>query len=75
MIDKYVGREIEIIYLDRKGKFTQRTIHVISIKCGKVKAICSVRNSIRIFNIENILACTPKDTKRYGYTTQYGGLR
>jgi predicted DNA-binding transcriptional regulator YafY len=65
MIEKYVGRTVEIIYLDRKGNISQRKIEVRSIKCGSVKAFCLEHHAPRIFRIKNILAVVPA-RKRFG---------
>jgi hypothetical protein len=55
-MQKYIGRMVEVVYLDRHGKLTQRRIRVIGIKDGMVKAFCYDRRSLRIFNEVNILA-------------------
>ncbi len=59
MIDKYVGQMIEIIYLDRNNKLTQRKIHVTSIKEGVVKAFCLDQRAPRVFVLDRILAIVP----------------
>ncbi len=64
MIDKYVGQTVEIIYLGKDGKMSQRKIRVQSIKWEAVKAYCLERNAPRIFRTENILAVMP--VKRLG---------
>lgn len=56
MIDRYIGRTVEIIYLDRKGSFTKRQIHVVSIQDGVVKAYCYDSQGPRIFQLKNVLA-------------------
>jgi predicted DNA-binding transcriptional regulator YafY len=66
MIEKYVGRTVEIIYLDSKGKITQRKIEVKSIKDHKIKAFCLDQCEPRIFKIANILAISPINNKRFG---------
>jgi hypothetical protein len=65
MIEKYVGRTVEIIYLDRKGILTQRKIEVQAIKGSRFKAFCLDQRAPRIFLIENILAVMPA-RKRLG---------
>lgn len=37
MIGKYIGRTVDIIYLDRTGKITKRRIQVWSVDHGLVK--------------------------------------
>lgn len=56
MIDKYIGRVVEIIYLDRTGRFTRRRVQIRSIRDGRVKVFCLERQAPRILIIENILA-------------------
>lgn len=53
---KYIGKIIEIIYEDRKGKITQRKIEILGVKNGRIKAKCLKSNALRIFNEENILS-------------------
>ncbi|MDU4696116.1 MAG: hypothetical protein E6Y08_09895 [Paenibacillus sp.] len=59
MVKKYIGRTVEIIYVDRTGKITQRRIEVHDVRGGLVRATCLVSNAPRAFRIENILACVP----------------
>lgn len=56
---KYIGRRIEIIYMAESGKLTQRTIHVLSVQNGIVRAFCFTSGAPRSFRIENILAAQP----------------
>ncbi len=56
---KYVGRVVEIIYLDRKYKITQRKIEVWSAEGGLVEAYCLERRAPRVFAIDRILAVMP----------------
>jgi predicted DNA-binding transcriptional regulator YafY len=65
MIEKYIGRSVEIIYLDRKGILTQRKIEVQAIKGSRVKAFCLEQRATRLFRIDNILAVMPA-RKRFG---------
>jgi predicted DNA-binding transcriptional regulator YafY len=56
---KYMGRTVEIIYLDRNNKLTQRFIEVRAVSAGRVKAICCRQKAPRTFHIERILAVRP----------------
>lgn len=56
---KYIGRIVEIIYIDRKGQITQRRIEVLGVRNGRVKANCLKSGEIRVFNEKNILATRP----------------
>lgn len=59
MIGKYIGRTVDIIYLDRTGKITRRRIQVWSVRGNIVKAFCLEQQGPRIFQLENILAVQP----------------
>ena len=50
-------RPVEIIYMDDKGRLTQRFIIVYKIYPQSIKAWCLLRNEKRTFKIENILSC------------------
>ncbi|AQT83591.1 hypothetical protein ERICIV_02635 [Paenibacillus larvae subsp. larvae] len=56
---KYVGKTVEIIYLDRKGQITQRKVQIRSIHGSMVRAYCMLSKSVRTFKLENILAMHP----------------
>jgi predicted DNA-binding transcriptional regulator YafY len=55
MIDKYIGRTVQIIYNDRNRNISIRTIHVRSIRDGRVKAYCYTANAPRVFSMSNII--------------------
>ncbi|GAB2720646.1 hypothetical protein ACFQWB_11665 [Paenibacillus thermoaerophilus] len=56
---KYVGHAVTIIYVDRKGAITQRSIRVQAVRDGKVKAYDITRGAPRLFAEERILAVRP----------------
>ncbi|WP_213508878.1 hypothetical protein [Paenibacillus faecis] len=58
-VEKYIGRIVEIIYLDRKGKVTQRRIEVHAVRGGLVRATCLTSGAPRAFRASQILACSP----------------
>ncbi|SMF88197.1 hypothetical protein SAMN05661091_4172 [Paenibacillus uliginis N3/975] len=58
-MDKYIGRIVDIIYIDHNGKITQRRIEVLGVKDGRVRAKCLTSGAPRLFNEENILAMKP----------------
>jgi hypothetical protein len=66
MLEKYVGRIVEIIYVDKNNKITQRMIEVRSIEGDMVKAYCLKQKASRVFKIANILAVDPISRKRSG---------
>lgn len=59
MPNKYIGHTVEIVYLDRTGKITQRRIEIKGIRDGLVRATCLQTGSPRTFRMENILAWKP----------------
>lgn len=46
---------IEIIYMDRSGRFSQRSIRVLVTKDHYLKAFCYTAGQIRVFSLSNIL--------------------
>ncbi|MEF2964902.1 hypothetical protein V3851_03590 [Paenibacillus sp. M1] len=59
MVKKYIGRIVEIIYVDRAGRVSQRRIEVHAIKNGLVRATCLTTGQPRAFRLDNILAYAP----------------
>lgn len=55
-IDRYVGRVVDIVYMDRKGKITQRRIDIKEVVGGRIRAHCFKSNGPRVFAVENVLA-------------------
>ncbi|WP_246615726.1 hypothetical protein ACKE5C_19010 (plasmid) [Aneurinibacillus thermoaerophilus] len=60
----YLGRTVEIIYLDRNGQLSQRKIRLLSVKDGRIWAHCFKRRATRYFSVENVLAMRPVKEKR-----------
>ncbi len=50
---------VEIIYLDRHGRTSKRTVRIHEISSGRVKAYCFARRAFRVFSVDNILAVAP----------------
>ncbi|MFJ9497771.1 WYL domain-containing protein [Brevibacillus centrosporus] len=50
---------VDVIYLDRQGETSKRTLHLQSIEGGSIKAYCLSRRAPRVFKIDNILAIYP----------------
>lgn len=46
---------IEIIYMDRSGRFSQRSVRVLAVTEHYLKAYCSTAGQIRVFSLTNIL--------------------
>lgn len=51
-----IGQTVEIVYLDKVGKLSQRKIEVKGIKDGKIRATCLTTGAPRVFLTTNILA-------------------
>lgn len=60
------GQLVDIIYLDRSGQTSKRTLRLLSVNEQSVKAYCLSRRDPRVFNIENILAVYPTIETRKG---------
>ena len=53
------GCRVEVIYLDRHGRFSQREVVILSIRGGRVRVYCYAKDGIRELIAENILAIMP----------------
>lgn len=62
-MEKYIGRVVEIIYLGRDNRITQRCIEVREVQDRIIKAFCLQRRAPRVFRIENILAMQPVESR------------
>ncbi|MNC74864.1 hypothetical protein D3C75_1262980 [compost metagenome] len=60
-----IGQTIEIIYLDKSSKITQRKIEVLSIRDGRIRATCLTSGAPRIFLAVNILSWQPVLERRH----------
>lgn len=56
---KYIGQVVEIIYMDHKGRITQRRITVNAIRNGLIRATDLKTGSPRTFRADNVLAWQP----------------
>jgi hypothetical protein len=66
MLEKYVGRIVEIIYVDKHNKITQRLIEVRFIEGDTVKAYCLKQKAPRVFKQASILAVWPISRAKSG---------
>lgn len=64
MPKKYIGHTVEIVYLDRSGRLSQRRIAVNDIRGGLVRASCLTTGSPRTFRLDRILAWKPAGSMR-----------
>lgn len=54
--ESYIGQKMTIIYESKMGVISKRTIHILAVKNNSVLAYCYLRNGIRSFRKNNILA-------------------
>ena len=66
MLQKYVGQIVEIIYVDKHNKISQRLIEVRSVQGEMVKAYCLKQKAPRVFKLTNILAVWPISRTKSG---------
>lgn len=58
-MQKYIGRTVEIIYMDRLNRMTQRKVRVWAVRGGTMKAFCFEQQAPRSFQMDRILAIRP----------------
>lgn len=51
-----VGQIIEIVYIDKAGKITQRIIEIKGMRAGVIRATCLTSGAPRVFRADQILA-------------------
>ena len=59
VFERYVGKTVDIIYLDRRNRLSERRIRVLSADHDCLTAYCYTRMAPRLFRNENILAVMP----------------
>ncbi|AIQ59665.1 hypothetical protein [Paenibacillus borealis] len=60
-----IGQTIEMIYLDKAGKITQRKIEILGIRDGRIRATCLTTNAPRVFLVANVLSWRPLAENRH----------
>lgn len=55
MLDQYIGKVAQLIYVDRKGEVSFRNVRVLSVKGERMKAYCYSAQAVRIFNFAGIV--------------------
>jgi hypothetical protein len=58
-LERYIGCIVELIYMDRNGRFTKRIVQLHSVRNNFVRVFCYERRAPRTLRIENILAVQP----------------
>jgi predicted DNA-binding transcriptional regulator YafY len=59
-LKKYMGYQVEIIYIDRYNKLSHRLIQLHLLKGNFIKAYCFQQRALRTFRVENILSMSVK---------------
>ncbi len=59
LIERSVGRIVELIYQDSKGNITKRQISVRQVEQGMLKGFDTVKHAYRTFALDRILASRP----------------
>ncbi|MCM3628262.1 WYL domain-containing protein [Paenibacillus glycanilyticus] len=54
-MEKYIGKIVQLIYINRKRDVSIRDVRVISVKAGRLKAYCFQAQAIRVFNLDGIV--------------------
>ncbi|MEK4236487.1 hypothetical protein [Paenibacillus sp. FSL H7-0714] len=60
-----VGQIVEIVYMDKAGKITQRKIEILGIRAGRIRATCLTTGAPRVFLVASILSWQPVSNKRH----------
>jgi len=55
-MEKYIGRMVVIVYVDKNGSFSKRTIRVLGVRSGTVSAFDADKRQPRSFELGRILA-------------------
>jgi predicted DNA-binding transcriptional regulator YafY len=58
-VQKYIGRTVDIIYLDRRGRLSKRKIRITAVQDSHVRAFDLDRQEPRIFRTDGILVALP----------------
>ncbi|AIQ68451.1 hypothetical protein [Paenibacillus graminis] len=61
----HIGHTVEIVYMDKAGKITQRKSEVHGIHDGRIRATCLTTGAPRVFLVANIMAWQPVQERRY----------
>ncbi|WP_054943656.1 hypothetical protein [Paenibacillus ihuae] len=59
------GQTIEIVYMDKVRKITQRKIEVLGIQDGRIRATNQITGTPRVFLLDRILAWQSVGEERY----------
>ncbi|CAI6079368.1 hypothetical protein [Cohnella sp. JJ-181] len=65
-VSKYINHDVVIIYEDMAGRFTRRTVKVITVTANKVSAYDLAKRAPRSLHPDRILACRPVPSRERG---------
>jgi hypothetical protein len=65
-LQRYQGRVVEMIYMDRQSRITQRKVRIHSFREKTVVVYCMERRALRWFRLDGILAAVPVRESRIG---------
>lgn len=54
--ENFIGRKVDLIYVDTRGKFSQRRVDLYAIRNGKARVYDFNKRGFRTLAIERILA-------------------
>lgn len=54
-MDSYIGKVVQLIYIDRKRNVSIRDVRIISVKGNQFKAFCYSAGAVRIFNVDHVV--------------------
>ncbi|RJE90167.1 hypothetical protein D3P07_08105 [Paenibacillus sp. 1011MAR3C5] len=54
-MESYMGKVVQLIYIDRKKNVSIRDVRIISVKGKQFKAYCYSAGAMRIFNEDNVV--------------------
>jgi hypothetical protein len=55
-IEKCIGRKVDLIYLDTRGKISQRRVNLFAIRNGKARVFDVKKRGFRTLIVDRILA-------------------
>jgi len=55
----YIGKVVQLIYIDKQRKVSIRNVKVLEVKDGRLKAYCYAARAPRVFNIDSIVDAEP----------------
>jgi hypothetical protein len=52
---RYIGKVVQLIYIDRNNRVSIRDVKVLTVKEGRLKAYCFTARAPRIFDINRVV--------------------